>query len=374
MKPGEVRVCPSCGTRNKPKWDYCVSCGEALEGVPMGFVQPVTIRTTAVQTEAPVARAGGPSALGTVLGLAIAIGAGLLLWRWTREAASADAAAFGAPLTARQPTLPSPGPAKSLPGEDDFKAGYGLLVRGQAAEAAERLALAVEAAPDNPQYRNVYAKALQAAGSVEDALAQYEEAVRLKPDDVTYLVDLGTAQDMAGNRDTAMATYERVLSLAPSDAQVLHNVARVHIRSERFDKALPFLQRLTESRRGDPVAKQDLGWALEKTGDLAGAEAVYSEIIALVPAADVTRGRLAEVLLKQGRGAEAVAVFRAGLESNPESPLLRRGLASLLERTGRIQEAVTEYREYARLAPNAADAKSLAERADKIEKRITAGS
>jgi len=37
---GDFRVCPACGTRNKPKWDFCARCGESLQGVPLGEVAP----------------------------------------------------------------------------------------------------------------------------------------------------------------------------------------------------------------------------------------------------------------------------------------------------------------------------------------------
>ena len=36
MKAGEVRICPSCQTRNKAKWEFCVRCGESLQGVRLG--------------------------------------------------------------------------------------------------------------------------------------------------------------------------------------------------------------------------------------------------------------------------------------------------------------------------------------------------
>jgi predicted RNA polymerase sigma factor len=48
-------------------------------------------------------------------------------------------------------------------------------------------------------------------------------------------------------------------------------------------------------------------------------------------------------------------------------------LASLLERMGRVQDAVAEYREYARLAPTSADARQLADRADRLARQAGGG-
>jgi hypothetical protein len=51
------------------------------------------------------------------------------------------------------------------------------------------------------------------------------------------------------------------------------------------------------------------------------------------------------------------------LKETPNAPLLHRGLGSLFERTGRLTDAAREYIEYARLAPNTPDSRSILERA-----------
>ncbi|PYQ02713.1 MAG: hypothetical protein DMF83_22930, partial [Acidobacteria bacterium] len=37
----DFRACPACGSRNKPKWEFCARCGESLQGVPLGESTPV---------------------------------------------------------------------------------------------------------------------------------------------------------------------------------------------------------------------------------------------------------------------------------------------------------------------------------------------
>jgi predicted Zn-dependent protease len=115
------------------------------------------------------------------------------------------------------------------------------------------------------------------------------------------------------------------------------------------------------------VSKQELGYALQRSGDNDSAAAVYEEVIASAPQAHVTRGLLAETRIAQGRVDEAIAIFEAGLSRYSSTPLLHRGLASALERAGRGAEAAAAYREYARLAPGAPDAQELAARAAALE-------
>jgi predicted Zn-dependent protease len=115
------------------------------------------------------------------------------------------------------------------------------------------------------------------------------------------------------------------------------------------------------------VLRQELAYAVAQTGDKARAVELYRSVLAIAPGADISRGLLSELLLEQGKGSEAMALLQEGIQRDPEAPGLRRRLGNLAERTGNSQEASRQYREYVRLAPNAADAKELAERAARLE-------
>jgi predicted RNA polymerase sigma factor len=71
---------------------------------------------------------------------------------------------------------------------------------------------------------------------------------------------------------------------------------------------------------------------------------------------------------------DAIAFVRTGLKENQDVAQYHRDLASFLERAGRITEAAAEYREYARLAPNAPDSKMLIERASALEQKAASTS
>src|SRR5438046_9114840 len=58
MKADSVRICPACGTRNKPKWEYCVKCGESLQDVPLGV--PAAEAADAAVAEAETVEQAGP--------------------------------------------------------------------------------------------------------------------------------------------------------------------------------------------------------------------------------------------------------------------------------------------------------------------------
>src|SRR5262245_54663013 len=113
MKAGDVRICPTCGTRNKPKWEFCVSCGEPLQDVSVTqpMLPPVASAAPTVVVEA-LPRAG-PSPFGLLVGLALAAGAGYLTWTWTRDGSEpANASAFFVPSSS-VPTPPATQPRKA---------------------------------------------------------------------------------------------------------------------------------------------------------------------------------------------------------------------------------------------------------------------
>jgi predicted Zn-dependent protease len=366
----DFRVCPACGTRNKPKWEFCARCGDSLQGVPLG--EPAPEEPIEFEDDETISPGAFPWVTGLGL-LAFGVLAVVVIARSDGKVPERPN-----PNIFTLPTLPpSPGAARVAvkdAGKDSFDEGRRLLAAGDAAGAVAHLGQAVADAPDNALYRNFYAKALLAAGSADEAIRQFDVALRLSPDDVGFLSDAARTLDRAGHAVEAARAYEAILARQPRNELALHDLASLHQRNGRPAQALPLLRQLAEGRPDDLVVRQELAHVLENTGDLRGARDEYEKVLAEKPEAHVTRGLLAELHFKQGEKDEAIALLRDGVARDAGAPLLHRGLGSLLERSGDAAEAAKEYREYARLAPNAPDAKQLADRADRLERRQAAAS
>lgn len=361
-------ACPACGSRNKTKWEFCAKCGESLAGAEVSAVKP-----SAPAEVGPPPGGQAVSTIGFVLTLLL-IGGGVAYWSSTREEASqapSGAADVFKIAPAETPMRPAPAASPS-PGQVAFEEGRRLLLQGQAAEAAARLAEAVGEASENADYRNWYAKALIQVPRIDDALREFAEAARLAPQNPTYAAEVARALHRAGRLSEAAEAYERALAIGASDLQLLKDAAALFMQAGNAARAVPLLRQAAGAGgSNDLVLQQNLGYALETSGDAAGAVEVYRGVLARLPVADLTRGRLAEALLTLSRPDEAIAVLREGLSLNAASAPLQRGLGSVLERAGRHAEAAAAYREYARLAPNAPDAKQLVERADRIDRSGT---
>lgn len=363
-RQANARICPQCGTRNRPKWDFCAKCGESLQDVPLG--EPVEAEAAEPTV---VDEAGMPwaSTLGTIVlvGLAIATA-----WYFHEPPAPPSPGIFT--LATLPPSLPPPAPLLAKqPGQEAYEKGRSLLIRGDPVGAARLFAEALSEAPDNHAYHHAHGVALWQSGAKAESIDEYNEALRLAPDNPTYRINLAKALSSVGRTNEAIREFEAVAARTPN-VEALEEAGRLYAKSGDYTRAAEDFRRIAALRPDDAVVQQELASALEKSGQVEEASQIYGQILQANPNADVTRGLLAEIYFKRGQKDDAIALFRDGLARDAQAPLLHRGLGSLLERTGQLADAVAEYRAYARLAPNSADAKQLAERADRLERRLAA--
>jgi len=367
MKAESVRICPACGTRNKPKWEYCVKCGESLQDIPLGV--PAADGTAAIADDFETVAPAGPFPWVALAASAALLVAAVYFYRNYRGVEEAPAPGVWTAPTV-PPSVPEGPTYVPEPGEKDLQDGRNLLAQGDAAGALPMLAQAASDAPSDPTARYAYAQALWQTGDKDQALLQYREAARLSPKTLLYRTDLAKALAATGkNNAEAIDEFEAAVAIEPGPGS-LQALATLYSSAGNSAKALDALRRAAVVAPNSAVIQQDLAHALEKAGNNGQAIEAYEKVLALNPKATNSRGLLADLLFRENRKDEAIDLVRDGIAQNPQAPRLHRDLASLLERSDRIAEAIAEYREYARLAPQSADAKQLEERADTLEKQL----
>jgi Flp pilus assembly protein TadD len=365
-KDQDFRVCPNCGARNKPKWEFCVKCSESLQGVPLGDPDVAAEEAADVVTDEGEGIAWGSVAT-TLVALALAFG----IYRAFRDPAPPPPPELFTVGTIPPSLPPALAPAVKSAGREEYEAGLRRLNSNDPAGAAAHFGRALAAESDNHVFRHAYAVALWQSGDKERSIDEYRSALHVAPDNPTYRLNLAKALASLGRTSDAVAEYEVLIRRPGGHLEAMQEAARL-LSDVDPQRAQDFLRRAAAARPGDVVLKQQLASMLQKSGDTESATQMYSEILDQNPGAHITRGLLAEIQLQRGQPDQAVALFRSGLAQYPDVPLLHRGLGSALERSGAVTEAINEYREYARLAPNAPDAQQLRERADRLEKQVTA--
>jgi predicted Zn-dependent protease len=357
MKARQAVVCPKCGALNRPTWDFCARCNESLEGA-----------LPAEEGAAPVEEAPAPSSVPAnmlaLLALLVVVGLGIAGWRYASQAAPLDAPDPSLFTVATRPAELPKAPPPTGAGAADYDAGRRLMNSGDLEGAVARLAAAVAADPGNAEYQNAYGHALWRSGDREGAIAAHAEAARLDP---RLQMQYARSLDVAGRSVEAAREYEAILAKNPAASTVQEDLGRLLFRTGQYAKSASLLQQAVQARPDDPVLQQELAYALDQAGNPAQAAAVYQQVLKQAPQAVISRGLLAENLVARGKKDEAIALLQEGLKDTPSVPLLHRQMGSVLERSGKPAEAAAAYRAYARLAPNAPDAREIATRAARLE-------
>src|ERR1700682_2115081 len=133
MKDNDLRLCPSCGGRNKAKWEFCARCGESLADVPVGV--PDSARPASAE---PIVDMDEPFPWRGILGTAVAIGAAVAFWNF-KPGKPPDPGIFAVPTNQPSGLAPAPKPALSAAAKA-FEDGSNLLSANRAAEAVPLLA------------------------------------------------------------------------------------------------------------------------------------------------------------------------------------------------------------------------------------------
>jgi tetratricopeptide (TPR) repeat protein len=206
--------------------------------------------------------------------------------------------------------------------------------------------------PNNPRGHNNLGYALDQAGGMAAAKAQYEEALRLDPSYADAHNNLGGILDKMGQQAEAKTQYEETLRLDPGqvDARnnlgmVLEKMGRVAAAKEQYEEALRLKPDSVE-------AHNNLGNALDKMGRLAEARAQYEEALRLEPENARAHDNLGNLFEKMGQVAEAKAQYEAALKFEPENANAHYNLATALARMGRLPEAIEQYGQALRFKPD----------------------
>ncbi|MBK5255983.1 MAG: tetratricopeptide repeat protein [Vicinamibacteria bacterium] len=364
MKP-DFRICPQCSTRNRLDKEFCVKCGEPLEGVAAG--DPAEEKDTKGKASFFVSETEDKSVLIPLIAVLLLLFVALAAWRYLQATAPATGPeTTGQSMLIAPESPPPPTPVPAGPGVEDYSAGVAALRSGDYKTAVTRLRAATKAAPNQPNFRIVLGEALEKSGSPQEGLAEYEAAAGLDATSARYAGEWAKALNRAGRNNDAIRVYGIALAIQPENLPNLREVANLQMRSNNFAAARPHLEKLAQLQPDDLLIKQNLARAMETTNDLKGAAQQYRDILVAMPNAEVSRGLLSEVLMKDNLPAEALKVLDAGLAANPSSAALFREKGRVYDRMGNNAGAIAAYREYLRLAPTAADARVFKDRLEQL--------
>jgi tetratricopeptide (TPR) repeat protein len=113
----------------------------------------------------------------------------------------------------------------------------------------------------------------------DDAVVRLTHAGELDPNSADVQRLLGRALVGQNKSDDAVAAYRRTIELDAKDAWSMNSLGSLLIEKQRYDEALPVMQKAVSLRKSVALFHDNLGLALEHTGDIKGAAAEYRKAL-----------------------------------------------------------------------------------------------
>ncbi len=195
----------------------------------------------------------------------------------------------------------------------------------------------VERWPADERGQRALGDRYMAVGRPQEALTIYQQLVAGGQEGL--LGRLGDAQLTSGALDEAIQSYERLLTLRPDSSRVRYQLARAYTASGRMEDAEQAYRQLIDSPVYGVQARIEAAALLRHNGQLAAAEPLLSQALALAP--DHHKGLLllGEILLEQGRPSEALAHWLRLAELEPHNWRIQGHLSRAYSQLGRDAEA-----------------------------------
>ena len=166
----------------------------------------------------------------------------------------------------------------------------------------------------------------QRLGQFATALEEFVAAAELEPENPIWHQSIGALQVVAGDLSAALSSYQEAAQIAPHDAAVWRQLAafcaKNHMNVE--DVGLPAAVRSAALGPTDPASVATLGWLYAVTGRYTLAERRLRQALQLDDSDQLTRLRLAEVLLAQGREAESQTLLLSVISMQPDPTVVER--------------------------------------------------
>lgn len=137
---------------------------------------------------------------------------------------------------------------------------------GNAAQAGEVAAFAVEQNPTDIELLLALAAARMGEGRPPAAMGPLETAIEAAPSDWRPYAALGAALDESGRHEEARGRYQQALTLSPDNAEVLNNLGMSYAVSGDLDSAEATLRQAVELPGAGPLTRQNLAMVLAYQG------------------------------------------------------------------------------------------------------------
>ena len=189
---------------------------------------------------------------------------------------------------------------------------------------------AVDKAPGMYRTHMHLGGAMEAAGELEAALAQYRKAAEIDPGVALAHYNLANALIRSGRIDEARDRYEHGLELNPTFLHGLVNLAALEVTDGRLSRADALLAKAQALHPSSAFVHHQLGALYTASGKPAEAEKAYREAIRQDPLMVGSHYNLANLYFDLGELEESARFYESALAIEPSHTGALRNLAIVL--------------------------------------------
>ncbi len=187
---------------------------------------------------------------------------------------------------------------------------------------------------------------LLARGQFEAALAAFQSGIDCGDQEVAGHIGQAQAYLGLGRTQDAADSLEVALAIDPTECDALVLLARIRREAGALEEALDLLRRAQRITPGNVVVLANLASALNRSGDIPGAVAAYSEAIRVAPSDPRPKINLGMIYLQEcGDPCLAESYFRSALAEAPYQVEATANLGLALHDQGRYDEELEHYRQ-----------------------------
>ncbi|WP_323989526.1 sulfotransferase [Nguyenibacter sp. L1] len=136
---------------------------------------------------------------------------------------------------------------------------------------------------------------------------------------------------------------ELILEKDPSHLQAMQVLGTFYAQQKRFDRAIPLLRAAQKRDPDNPVGLNNLGMALQTTGECQEAISCFRKAVELRPSYGMALNNLGNILAEQGNHEAAIQSYQTVLSITPNDAVALNNLGAALRSTGRTEEAVLKF-------------------------------
>lgn len=178
----------------------------------------------------------------------------------------------------------------------------------------------------------------------QKAIQHFLTALRYQPGYVEARTNLARLYMERGRLTEAGEELARARKLSPDDYRVLARTGEWLVRQERYEEAIPPLQKAIKLHSADDASHYYLAVAYITRNQLDDALAQLHSAIWLNPNNAPAHYQMGRIYEQQGNGSAAVASYQKALALKPELLTARKKLAEYLEAKGDTSEALAHWK------------------------------